>query len=330
MGWTYPFFRGVTSTLDTPILTLGTEAQKKDMKTKDWLAFAGLSLAWGSSFLWIKIAVAEVGPFLLVALRVLFGILGLVLVAFLRRPEWPRDRRAIVVLIILGITNTALPFVLISWAEIYIDSAVAAILNGSLPLFTMLVAHFTLADDRMTRQRVIGLFVGFVGVIVLTLRDMQGDIRLNLLAQGAMILAVLLYAGSSVFARRNAKGISPIVHALVPLFSADGFIWTGALLIESPITLPVEPITWIALLWLGLIGSCSAYLLYFYLLHSIGPTRATMVTYMFPVVGVVLGVTFLGEVLDFSLVVGAILVLCSLWIVNRRPQEKARLELKEL
>jgi len=298
------------------------------MKTKDWLAFAGLSLAWGSSFFWIKIAVAEVGPFLLVALRVLFGILGLVAVALWRRPEWPKARRAIGALLLLGITNTALPFVLISWAEIHIDSAVAAILNGSVPLFTMLIAHFALTDDRMTRQRVIGLVVGFIGVIVLTLRDLQGDIRLNLLAQGAMMLAVLFYSGSSVYARRSAQGVSPIVHALIPLFSADAFIWGGALLSESPIALPMQGITWIALLWLGLIGSCIAYLLYFYLVHSIGPTRATMVTYMFPVVGITLGVAFLGERLDLSLILGAALVLGSLLIVNRKPAAVAQTRLR--
>jgi drug/metabolite transporter (DMT)-like permease len=294
------------------------------VKTKDWLAFFALSVAWGSSFFWIKIAVAEVGPFVLVALRLVFGILGLAAVALWRRPEWPRDRRSISALLILGITNTALPFVLISWAEIHIDSAVAAILNGSLPLFTMLIAHFALTDDRMTRQRALGLIVGFLGIIVLTLRDLQGDLRLNLLAQVAMMVAVLFYAGSSVFARRNAQGVSPIVHALVPLFSADLFIWSGALLNESPITLPAQGLTWIALLWLGLIGSCIAYLLYFYLVHSIGPTRATMVTYMFPVVGITLGVAFLGEVLDFSLILGALLVICSLLIVNRVPAISAQ------
>jgi drug/metabolite transporter (DMT)-like permease len=256
---------------------------------------------------------------MLVALRLVFGILALAAVALFRRPEWPKDKRAIGALLLLGITNTALPFVLTSWAEIHIDSAVAAILNSSLPLFTMLVAHFALTDDRMTRQRVLGLVVGFFGVIVLALRDVQGDIRLNLLGQGAMMLAVLFYAGSSVFARRNAQGVSPIVHAIVPLLSADAFIWGGALLSESPITLPVQGITWIALLWLGLVGSCTAYLLYFYLIHSIGPTRATMVTYMFPVVGITLGVAFLGEVLDATLIIGAVLIVGSLWIVNRKP-----------
>lgn len=295
------------------------------MKTKDWLAFLALSLAWGSSFFWIKIAVNEIGPFLLVAFRVLFGILGLVAVVLWRRPQWPTERRQWISLLILGITNTAMPFVLISWAEQHIDSAVASILNSSMPLFTMLIAHFLLSDDRMTRQRVVGLLVGFMGVVLLTLRDIQGDVRLNLLAQGAMILAVLFYAGSTVFARRNTQGISPIVQALIPLFSADALIWTGALLTESPIRLPMLGVTWVALLWLGLIGSCTAYLLYYYLLHAIGPTRIAMVTYMFPVVGITLGVFVLpyfgyaAETLDINLILGAILIIGSLLIVNRRP-----------
>ncbi len=295
------------------------------MKAKDWLAFIALSLAWGSSFFWIKIAVAEVGPFLLVALRILFGIAGLAVVVLLRRPAWPKDRRAYWALLFLGLTNTALPFVLISWAEQYIDSAVAAILNSSVPLFTMLIAHFILSDDKMTRQRVLGLLVGFVGVVVLSTRDLSGDVRLNLLAQGAMLLAVLFYAGSSVLIRRNTQGISPIVQALVPLLSADALIWAGALAAESPIRLPVLGLTWFALIWLGLVGSCLAYLLYYYLVHSIGPTRATMVTYMFPVVGIGLGVFVLpllgypAEMLDINLIAGAVLIIGSLLIVNRRP-----------
>src|SRR3989304_979136 len=295
------------------------------MKTKDWLAFITLSLAWGSSFFWIKIAVQDIGPFMLVALRVLFGILGLVLVMLIRRPTRPSNWRTWRSLLILGLTNTALPFVLISWAEQYIDSAVAAILNSSVPLFTMLIAHFVLTDDRMTRQRVFGLLVGFLGVIVLTLRDLSGDVRLNLLAQAAMLLAVLFYAGSSVFIRRNTQGISPIVQALVPLLAADAFIWAGALFAESPIRLPAMGLTWFSLIWLGLVGAWLAYLLYYYLVHSIGPPRATMVTYTFPIVGIGLGVLVLpllgypAEALDLNLIIGTVLILGSLFLVNRRP-----------
>lgn len=290
------------------------------MKLKDWLAFLALGLAWGSSFLWIKIAVQEIGPFTLVALRLLFGVIGLLAVVAYNRPRWPGARRIWWVLVVLGLTNTAVPFVLISWGELFIDSAVAAVLNSTVPLFTMLIAHVFLSDDRITLPRITGLLVGFGGVIVLLSRDLdfQSGLSGGVLGQGAVLLAALFYAGSGVYARRNTQGLSPIVQALVPLVVADSAIWLAVPLTESPFTLPQIPLTWIAILWLGLIGSCIAYLLYYYLLHSVGPTRTTLVTYVFPLVGVGLGVIFLNEVLDWHLFVGGTMVVGSIAVVNWR------------
>jgi drug/metabolite transporter (DMT)-like permease len=296
------------------------------LKTKDLLAFLALSLAWGSSFLWIKIAVQELGPFTLVAFRLLFGILGLALIVAYMRPAWPRSRRLWGALAILGTINTAIPFVLISWGEVYIDSAVASILNSSVPLFTTVIAHYFLKDDRITSQRLVALALGFAGVVVLVLRDLGGDSQggyLALLGQGAVLLASLSYAFSAVYARRNTEGVTPIVRALVPLIAADSLIWVGASIIESPIVLPQSRLVWTAILWLGLIGSAIAYLLYFYLIHSIGPTRASMVTYTFPVIGVALGVVFLNEILDVNLAVGAILIIASIVIVNMPARQPA-------
>lgn len=290
------------------------------MKLKDWLAFLALGLAWGSSFLWIKIAVQEIGPFTLVALRLLFGIMGLIVVVALNRPRWPGTRRLWWVLVVLGLTNTAVPFVLISWGELFIDSAVAAVLNSTVPLFTMLIAHIFLSDDRITLPRIVGLLVGFGGVVVLLSRDLdfQSGLSGSVLGQGAVLLAALFYAGSGVFARRNTQGLSPVVQALVPLVVADSAIWLAVPLAESPFILPQLPLTWIAILWLGLVGSCIAYLLYYYLLHSVGPTRTTLVTYVFPLVGVALGVIFLNELLDWHLFVGATMVVGSIAVVNLR------------
>ncbi|NOH14046.1 MAG: DMT family transporter [Chloroflexi bacterium] len=290
------------------------------MKTRDWFAFIALALAWGSSFLWIKIALEEMGPFLLVAFRLLFGLLGLLVVLAVTRPKWPRDWHTWQVLIVLGMINTAIPFVLISWAEIYIDSAVASILNGSVPLFTTVIAHFFVSDDRMNAAKVLALFTGFAGVVILLMRDLSGGFELNLLGHGAMLLAVLFYAVAAVYARRGTGDIAPVMRALIPVASADAAIWLVTPFVESPITLPQLPITWFALVWLGIIGSCIAYLLYYYLIHAIGPTRATMVTYTFPLIGVVLGVVFLNELLDFNLVLGGALVLASIIIVNSRSE----------
>ena len=294
------------------------------MKLREWGAFGLLGLVWGSSFLWIKIAVQEVGPFVLVAFRLLFGLAGLVVFVLARRPRLPVGRRVWLMLGILGLANTFLPFSLISWGEQYIDSAVASILNGTVPLFTLVIAHLALHDDRITPARVLGLVTGFVGVVILMIRDLGPDgFHGNLLGQGAVLLAAASYGGSAVFARRNLRQVDSMAQAFVPLIGADAAAWLMALLVESPIALPRLSITWLALAWLGLLGSCAAYLLYFYLLHNIGPTRATTVTYVFPVVGVILGVAFLHEAADWHLVLGALLIALGIGVVNWRPRAQA-------
>lgn len=283
-----------------------------------------LSLIWGSSFLWIKIALVEIGPFLLVALRMLLGIVGLLAVAAVTRPIWPRDRRVWLSLTFLGIINNALPYVLISWGEQYIDSAVAAILNSTTPLFTMVIAHFLLSDDRMTRSRSLSLLMGFSGILILFSRDTSGGFQGSLLGMGAVLLAVVSYAFASVYARRTTKGFAPAVQAMVPLLGADLILWAITPLVEAPLAIPRMPLTWVAIFWLGILGVSAAYLLYFYLLHSVGPTRTVLVTYTFPLVGVALGVIFLNERLDWHLLAGGALVVSSIIVVNQKSPTRAR------
>jgi len=291
---------------------------------KDWAAFWLLGLIWGSSFLWIRIAVQEIGPFMLVALRVLIGALGLALVAAVARPALPRTARTYVAMAVLGLINTALPFVLISWGETRIPSSLASILNGTVPLFTILIAHFALHDDRITLPRVLGLAVGFAGVVVLLSKDFEpGTIHASLLGQGAVILAAVSYAGASVYARTQIRNLAPLVSAMLPLIAADLFMWLALPVFESPVRFPVLPITWVALFWLGLLGSCVAYLLYFHLIRQWGPTRSTMVTYVFPVVGLLLGILFLDEHADWRFMAGSALIVAGIGVVNWRPRRAA-------
>ncbi len=289
------------------------------MKLKHWLIFILLGTIWSSSFLWIKIAVTEVGPMTLVAFRVLFGLLFAGGAVFIQRVEWPHDRKTWTAFIIIGITSVAVPFFLISWGEQVIDSAVASILNATVPLFTLIIAHLFLHDDRMTAQKVIGLAVGFVGVVILLSEDMHAS-QSSLLGQGAVILASLFYAGSAVYTRRNTPDAHGLVRGAAPLVSATALMWLAAPIVESPFKIPHLPITWIALLWLGVLGSGLALILNYYLIHEIGPTRATMVTYVFPLGGVILGVLFLNEHLSWQLLAGGLLIISSLVVVNWKKQ----------
>lgn len=295
------------------------------MSLRSWAAFLLLGSVWGSSFLWIKLALVELGPFTLVAFRLLFGALGMGVVLWIRRPTFPRDARTLALLALMGLTNTALPFTLISWGELSIDTGVASILNSTTPLFTLVIAHLFLDDERMNLPRMVGLVVGFLGILLLFSRDLSAEsFRAGLLGQAAVLAAAISYAASSVLARRSFRHVPLLVQASVPLFVADGLIWSGALAFESPLAIPRLPLTWFSLAWLGLLGSCLAYLLYFYLINTVGSTRTTLVTYMFPVIGVGLGVLFLGESLDAPLVLGALLVVAGIGVVNWRPKARTR------
>lgn len=291
------------------------------MKLKHWIIFILLGAIWSSSFMWIKIALQEVGPNMLVAFRALFGLLFGIVVIFVQRVQWPRSFRAWFPLLLLGFTNVAIPFFLISWGEQSIDSAVASILDATVPLFTILIAHYLLHDDKITLPKVLGLLIGFAGVVVLMSKDLLSASTNSLLGQGAVILASAFYAVSSVYVRKTTEDTPPILRSAIPLFSASAAMWLATFLFEQPVEMPQLGLTWVALLWLGIFGSGLAFVMAYYLIHEIGPTRTTMVTYLFPLGGVILGVTFLNEQLTWQLVTGAILIIMSLAVANWEPKE---------
>jgi drug/metabolite transporter (DMT)-like permease len=286
------------------------------LQPKHWTAFILLGGIWSASFLWIKLALDEIGPFTLVAFRVLFGVLFAGGAVFIQRKAWPRNWASWFPFLLLGFTSVAIPFFLITWGELSIDSAVASILNATMPLFTIVIAHLFLQDDKMTVQRVIGLFIGFIGVVVLLSEDLTVGAHNSALGQAAVILASIFYAASSVYARRKTGSAPGLVRGAAPLVSATAIMWILAPVIESPFKIPQIHLTWIAILWLGVLGSGLALILWYYLLHEIGPTRTGMVTYIFPLGGVILGVIFLNEHLSWQLAVGALLIVSSILVVN--------------
>ena len=291
------------------------------MKAKHWIVFILLGAIWSSSFMWIKIAIREVGPITLVAFRALFGLAFGIVVILIQRVKLPRTFKEWLPLLVVGLTNVAIPFFLISWGEQSIDSAVASILDATVPLFTILLAHFVLHDDKMTFPKVSGLIVGFIGIVILMSKDL-GASRSSLLGQLAVIVASLFYAISAVYVRKTTVDVPGILRSAGPLVSASLTMWLGAFVFESPVTLPQLNITWIALLFMGVLGSGLAFVMAYYLIHEIGPTRSTMVTYLFPLGGVILGVFVLHEQLTWHIIAGALLIIASLAIANWEPKQR--------
>jgi drug/metabolite transporter (DMT)-like permease len=174
---------------------------------------------------------------------------------------------------------------------------------------------------------VLGLLMGFAGVVVLMSKDIGASAG-SLLGQLAVVLASAFYAGSGVYARKTTEDTPGIMRSAGPLVSATAVMWLATFLVESPVEIPQLRITWIALLFLGILGSGVAFIMVYYLIHEIGPTRTSMVTYLFPLGGVLLGVAFLNEELSWQVLVGAVLVVLSLVVANMGPQ-KQKLTTKE-
>jgi drug/metabolite transporter (DMT)-like permease len=285
----------------------------------DWLLFVLLGFLWGSSYLFIKIGVdAGLQPFTLVATRLLIGFALLAVVVAAAREALPRSPRVYGHLTVMAVLSVGLPFCLITFAEQSVDSTLAAILNGSVPLFAILLAASALPDERITAPRVAGLAVGFIGVAILVGFDPGVLAGTDVLAAVALIGSSISYAAGAVYARRNVHGLRPMIPAFFQVGIAMLITGILAAVFEWPVSVPARFDAIFAVVWLGLLGSGTAYLVFFRLLREWGATRTSLVAYLLPVFGIVLGAVVLHEPVDARIILGTALVIAGIALVNAR------------
>ncbi len=286
---------------------------------KDWVLFVALGFFWGSSYLFIKIGVdAGLEPFSLVTLRLAFGLLLIGSVVLVARERLPRRAVTYAHLFVIGLLSVALPFSLITWAEQSVDSTLAAVINGGVPLFTIVIAASFLPDEPFTTQRVIGLLVGFAGVAILVGFDPGVLAGTSLIPALALLGSTLSYAAGAVYARRFLQGLRPMITALFEVIFALLIAAVLAMTLGGGIGLPTTGEALLAVMWLGLLGSGLAFLVFFRLLGRWGATRTSMVAYLLPVFGLLLGALVLDEPVDLRLITGTALVIAGVAMVNVR------------
>jgi drug/metabolite transporter (DMT)-like permease len=283
----------------------------------DWAIFAALGLMWGSSYLFIKIGVETLSPFTLVAARLAVGAILLAAVLAVSSQRLPRSRRTYGHLAMMAVLNIVIPFSLITWGEQSIDSALASILNASVPLFTIVLAAIYLTDEPITSNRILGLLVGFGGVVVLTSPSLTGSGG-SLPGELAMIGSSIAYAAGNVYARRYVRGLHPMITSFFQVFFALLATVALALVFERPFAVSVQPSTIVSVLWLGIFGSALAYLAFFRLHARWGSTRSSLIAYTLPVVGILLGFIVLNEAIDGRVLAGTALIIGGVALVNSR------------
>jgi drug/metabolite transporter (DMT)-like permease len=306
---------------------------QKTMTASDWALLAILSIVWGGSFLFVGVAVRELPPLTIVALRVVTAASALLLTLRLMGVDLPRTRQVWSAFLGMSILNNVIPFTLIVWAQSHIASGLASILNATTPLFTVIVAHYLTEDERLTGQRFAGVIVGFAGVAVMIGAAAFASLDASILAQLAVLGAALSYGFSGVFGRRfKTMGIPPLATAAGQVTVSSAILLPTALIVDRPWTLAM-PSTGaiVSLAALGLVSTAFAYLIFFRLLARAGATNVGLVTFLIPVSAILLGVLVLGETLAMRHMAGMALIGGGLILIDGRLLSalKARFSVKE-
>ena len=290
----------------------------------DWLLLLALAAMWGSSFMFNRIAVASLPPWTVVAGRIGVAALVLTVILYATGRRLPPPGRGWAPYALIAVIGNAIPFYLITWGQQVVESALAGILMAGMPLATLLLAHFLVAGEHLTRQRAAGFATGFAGIVLLlgpaALAGLGGD-AVRIVSQLAVLGGGLCYALQSVLTRLIIKG-DVMVAAAATLIVASFIAVPVALWQDRPWLLTPRTGSLAAVAWLGVMPTALATVLYFQLIRSAGPTFMSLVNYLSPGVAVLLGVTLMGEHPHANAYLGLALILGGIALSQRRPALK--------
>ncbi len=287
---------------------------------KDWMLLLALVAMWGSSFMFNRIAVASLPPWTVVAGRI--GIAALVLIVIIHAlgKRLPPPGRAWAPFALIAVIGNAVPFYLITWGQQVVESALAGILMAMMPLATIVLAHFLIAGEHLTRQRAAGFATGFFGIVLLmgpaALAGIGGE-AVRIISQLAVLGGALCYALQSVLTRLIVKG-DVMVAAAGTLLVASVIVVPVALWLDRPWLLAPSASSAAAVVWLGVGPTAIATILYFMLIRSAGPSFMSLVNYLSPGVAVMLGLLVMGETPSANAYLGLALILAGIAVTQWR------------
>ncbi|NKB77472.1 MAG: EamA family transporter [Gammaproteobacteria bacterium] len=276
-----------------------------------------LAAIWSTSFLLIKIGVQTVGPMTLTAIRLTIASAILCLFLAFKRETIPLHKEAWLLYFVVGLFGNTLPFLLISTGEVYVDSVMAAILMGCMPICTFVLAHFFIREEPMTLRRSLGVFLGFIGLLVLVGASALTGLSNGALGELLVLAGAISYAITTIFVRlqpsfkgyQMAAGVS-VVAALtaVPL----------AFIFEDPLLISPSKESIAAIVALAVFATAIASLIYFEVIRVLGATTFAQINYIIPVLGSIWGILFLGELLEIRVLFALGLVLCGIYLIQSK------------
>ncbi len=292
---------------------------------KNMLLWITLALIWSSSYLAIKLGIQSIPPLTLVAIRMIIGTSLLLIVLRLYALTLPTDLQSWGILLVSGMMGNIIPFSLISYGEIHINSGLAALLMSIAPVVTVLLAPLIHPDEVLSPKIIAGITIGFLGLIVLIGPDALQGLGQHVTGQLAVFGAALCYAFTTLFARKYAK-LPALVMASGSMLIGTVIIIITAFIAEAPLQndLMLDR-SMLAAIYLGLFPTALATLIYFYLVPKIGAARMSQVNFVVPVAGALIGVVFLHEAISPNMIVALVLILLAVFLVTYRGRKNTNL-----
>ncbi len=297
---------------------------QQSLSPRAWLELGLLSVIWGASFLSIRVALDEIGPLTAVAHRTGWAMMILWLYVVLRRFPVPHDPKVWGAFLVMGLLNNAIPFSLMAWGQLHIETGLTSILNAATAIFGVVAAAIFFADEQLTPRRAIGVCVGFAGVCTAIGLDAWRSFDLRSLGQLAVIAGTISYALAGVWARKRLSGLAPQVAAAGMLTGASLITIPIAMVFEGPLTFDLAPRTWTAIGYYALIATALAYLLYYRVLAMAGSGNLLLCTLLVAPVAILLGAIVLDEDLPLRSYFGFSLLAAGLLILDGRLLQRGK------
>jgi drug/metabolite transporter (DMT)-like permease len=283
------------------------------------LAFFCLGICWGTAYLFIKLGLTTLQPLSLIALRLIVGTLTTFIILSWKKVAIPASFSVWRHFICMGLINVLCPWILITWSmsgDMGVNSGVAAIINSMTPIFGLFISALCFKAEKITYNKILGIIVSFGGILILLGHTLSRIGIEGIPRYIALASAAASYAAAAAYAKKNLQLFNPILKTFAQLLVACFIACLVAPVFEDVSSQTLSSTSLFAVIWLGIVASCIAYMLYFFIIEKWGATRALTVTYLFPIVAVTTGTIFLNEQLSWRLVFGGIFVLLGIFLIN--------------
>ena len=283
-----------------------------------------LALIWGGVFLAVRLALDEVPFMTSVAHRVFWAAIILWIYVWLRGLSVPRDRRTWIALLVMGCLNNVIPFSLMAWGQLHIESGLASVFNSATAIFGVIIAALILADERLTTRKVVGSLIGFFGVATAIGLESLRNFDIISLAQLAVVAGTISYGFAGVWARINLSALTPQVAAAGMLTGSSIVMVPAAFVIDGVPSIDLSATALGAIAYYVIFATAGAYLLYYRILAAAGSANLMVVTLLMPPISIMLGALVLDETLSTNVYVGLAFLALGLTILDGRLLARLR------